>query len=125
MSASFYPNLGGGGGGSNVDYDKIKNKPIINLRGTEEVPDIISALDYGNYFVKGYFKFDIDQENPQTFDTNTNLYVSKDEITGKKIFTYSIIKDGKPYMVIGTYNEEGKLESFEEMPLGSPRWGQF
>lgn len=126
MSASFYPNLGGGGGGgSNIDYDKIKNKPIIDLNGTEDVPDIISALDYGNYLVKGWFKFDSNQAEPQTFDTPTNLYVSKDGVTGKKTFSYAITKNGMPYMVIGTYDEEGNLEQYEEVPLGSPRWGSF
>ena len=126
MSASFYPNLnGGGGGGSNVDYDKIKNKPIINLNGTAEVPDIISALGYGNYIVNGYFKFDTDQEEPQIFDIPTNMIVSKDTTTGKKAFSYTFIKNGEPYMAIGTYDEEGKVDSYEEIPLSRARWGTF
>ena len=127
MSASFYPNWynGGGGGGSTTDYNKLINKPVVELTGTEQVPDIISALDYGNYLVKGYFKFDIDQEEVQNFDPSNSILISRDKHTKKKTFSYTIIKNNVPYMVIGVFNEDGKLESYEEVPFGGPHWTQF
>ena len=124
--SSFYPALNGGGGGGSesIDYNKIQNKPIIEVEGTEEVPTIISALASGNYLAKGYFKADPDSDLQHTSDA-LNITITYDSQTGKKVFSYITIKDGMPYMTIGTYDEEGKIESIEDIPLMQSSWSQF
>lgn len=37
------------------NYDTLKNKPIVNLEGTQTEPVILSALKEGIYKVKGYY----------------------------------------------------------------------
>jgi len=43
---------------SNIDYNTLGNKPIINLVGTLDEPITVSKLDNGTYSITGQYKID-------------------------------------------------------------------
>lgn len=109
MGTSFYGGGGvvitGGGFGSS-DYTDLINVPIQVLKGTSIQPIVFSELEYGNYLVQGYFRYN---QNDTVYieSTPTNVQVFQDEITLKKIAKTEIFENGEYYLVALIYEDDG------------------
>lgn len=109
MGTSFYGGgsivITGGGSGSS-DYTDLINVPIQVLKGTNAQPIVFSELDYGNYFVEGYFKYN---QNGTVYieSTPTNVQVFQDDLTLKKIVRIEIFENSEYYMVALIYEDDG------------------
>lgn len=109
MGTSFYGGGGvvitGGGFGSS-DYTDLINVPIQVLKGTSIQPIVFSELEYGNYLVQGYFKYN---QNDTIYieSTPTNVQVFQDEVTLKKIAKTEIFENGEYYLVALIYEDDG------------------
>lgn len=109
MGTSFYGGgsivITGGGPGSS-DYTDLINVPIQVLKGTSAQPIVFSELDYGNYFVEGYFKYN---QNDIVYieSTPTNVQVFQDDLTLKKIVRTEIFENSEYYMVALIYEDDG------------------
>ena len=109
MGTSFYGGGGvvitGGGLGSS-DYTDLINVPIQVLKGTSIQPIVFSELEYGNYLVQGYFKYN---QNDTIYieSTPTNVQVFQDEVTLKKIAKTEIFENGEYYLVALIYEDDG------------------
>ena len=108
MGTSFY---GGGGvvisgGLGSSDYTDLINVPIQVLKGTSIQPIVFSALDFGNYLVEGYYRYN---QNDTVYieSTPTNVQVFQDEITLKKIAKTEIFENGEYYLVALVYEDDG------------------
>jgi hypothetical protein len=108
MGTSFY---GGGGvvisgGLGSSDYTDLINVPIQVLKGTSIQPIVFSALDFGNYLVEGYYRYN---QNDTVYieSTPTNVQVFQDEVTLKKIVKTEIFENGEYYLVALVYEDDG------------------
>jgi hypothetical protein len=103
MGTSFY---GGGGVVGSSDYTDLINVPIQVLKGTSIQPIVFSELEYGNYLVQGYFKYNQD-DTVYIESTPTNVQVFQDEVTLKKIAKTEIFENGEYYLVALIYEDDG------------------
>ena len=85
---------------SNINYDELGNRPIINLVGTLDEPIMVSDLETGVYKIKGQYKITDLEETIYLSASNTLFIVQKDtnvinikKITSDDITDYSIIGD--------------------------------
>ena len=108
MGTSFY---GGGcvvvnGGSGSSDYNDLVNAPIQNLTGTSIQPVVFSELDFGNYSITGYRRYN---QNDTVYlePTPTFVQVFEDEITSKKIVRTEIFENGEYFMVALIYESDG------------------
>lgn len=87
---------------SNIDYNTLGNKPILNINGESNNPIVISNLDNGIYSITGHFKIasnDITihlNPNPTIFiiekdSVNDCTYINK--IATKEIANYVVFKN--------------------------------
>ena len=109
MGTSFYGGGGvviSGGGIGSSDYTDLINVPIQVLKGTSIQPIVFSELDFGNYLVQGYYRYN---QNDTVYieSTPTNVQVFQDEITLKKIAKTEIFENGEYYLVALVYEDDG------------------
>lgn len=87
--------------GTQIDYDALAHRPIINMAGELANPVIIGSLENGLYSISGVYK--IFQEHETIFSTSTkhlflvdrsetNVYVK--DISAKEMTTYTL-SDGE------------------------------
>lgn len=103
--ASIYGGGNGSGGGTS-DYNDLQNVPVKNLTGTESNPVILDSLQEGNYILTGSYKYITEDTEIQQI-TKTEITVTTDIITDEKIISYQYISNGKPYLRVITYQEDG------------------
>lgn len=97
--ASIYGGTGSPGGSANEGSLK-------KLVGTEENPIILNTIEAGTYMLTGYYKYiTLDEEIEQII--LTQISVTEDFITGNKIVTYEYLANGKPYLRVITYYDDG------------------
>ena len=106
MSSFYGPGWGGGADGS-TDYDKLKNVPVMNLTGTEQAPVYLPTLEYGNYNIKGSYRWGQKETLVGEFEEDHFIRVIKDEVTHKKVIMYDTVIDGELTMVTITYEDDG------------------
>jgi len=78
---------------SNIDYDTLGNKPIVNLVGASDSPIIVSALSSGTYSIKGHYKVS-DIDTTTYLNPNVNLFIveqTDDSVLIKKISSNEIV----------------------------------
>ena len=129
---SFYGNgwSTGNSEGGTTNYDDLSNKPIVNLTGTENSPINFSDLEYGNYLIKGFYKYSVIDENRQ-FLSPIMVSVVMDNHTEEKACKYEIVENQDFLIITVYYNGEtftedrlslgesgGSSEIAEEVKLG-------
>lgn len=95
---------------SNIDYDTLGNKPIINIIGTMSEPIVLDLLDSGTYAVKGQYKISstintvfISYSNVTAYIERTPIITYVKLISPKDIKTYKISdEEVNEYEVITT-----------------------
>ena len=106
MGSSFYGNGYAVNGNGTLNYNELKNTPIQNLVGTSSQPVTFSNLNFGNYSVTGYYKYNDEDTIFLEFDPIT-VQVFKDDVTLKKIVRMEVFENGEYYMVVLIYEEDG------------------
>lgn len=76
-----------------INYDKLGNRPIINLIGTLDEPIMVSDLDTGIYKIKGQYKVSNLEETTYLSASDTLFIVNnqKDTISIKKVTIDDIV----------------------------------
>lgn len=82
------------------------------LEGTLDNPIDLSLLDYGIYYIKGYFKKDSSSEI-QKRNQVTMFTVTEDDSTLDKIIIYNKIKNSTPFTIIISYSSDGIISTHE------------
>lgn len=107
--SSFYGHgwctTGGESGTSN--YDDLLNKPIVNLTGTETLPVIFSDLGYGNYLIKGFYRYVANDVNKQTI--NLSVKIVQDQETDKKVAKFEIVENQEIIVITVFYDNQGNF----------------
>lgn len=109
--SSFYGNVSIGsssGEGGTSNYNELINLPIKNLIGTDSSPIIISNLNYGNYLIKGSYKYNSNSELLKE-DTFKNIQVFKDETSQNKIAKFEVFENKEYYIITLTYENDGNF----------------
>ena len=109
--SSFYGNVsigGSSGEGGTSNYNELINLPIKNLIGTDSSPIIISNLNYGNYLIKGSYKYNSNSELLKE-DTFKNIQVFKDETSQNKIAKFEVFENKEYYIITLTYENDGNF----------------
>lgn len=85
---------------SDINYDEIGNRPIINLVGTLDDPIMVSELDTGIYKIRGQYKISNFEETIYLSASDTLFIIQNDgndinikRITSDDIINYSIKGD--------------------------------
>lgn len=94
---------------TDLDYNTLGNKPIINLVGTYEDPILIESLSNGTYLVKGQYMISSQIETVY-LATSGDLFIVETiedviyikKITSKEIIDYVINQDGVIKTTIAT-----------------------
>lgn len=104
---------GGGGSGGVSDYDQLKNRPVINIAGTDIV---ISSLATGVYNIDGTWKMTTDDVERDTLADDL-FYVMNDSVESRltwisagQIKTYSVPAGGSAADI-----KEGAIATTEEV----------
>lgn len=109
--SSFYGNVsigGSSGEGGTSNYNELINLPIKNLIGTDSSPIIISNLNYGNYLIKGSYKYNSNSKLLKE-DTFKNIQVFKDETSQNKIAKFEVFENKEYYIITLTYENDGNF----------------
>lgn len=98
---------------SAANYDKLQNKPVVNLSGT---PVVVSSLVTGVYNIDGTWAMTLDDAERQTLKDDL-FYVSNDEtgchltwVTAGKLYTYYVPANGS-----ATDIEENGVDSTDDV----------
>lgn len=109
--SSFYGNVsigGSSGEGGTSNYNELINLPIKNLIGTDSSPIIISNLNYGNYLIKGSYKYNSNSKLLKE-DIFKNIQVFKDETSQNKIAKFEVFENKEYYIITLTYENDGNF----------------
>lgn len=107
--SSFYGNIcigNSSGEGGTSNYNDLSNLPIKNLMGTNSSPIIFYNLDYGNYLIKGNYKYNLNSDLLKE-DTFKNIQIFKDEVTQKKIAKFEIFENKEYFIITLTFEDNG------------------
>lgn len=110
--SSFY----GNGGGGTIDYNKLKNRPVTNLTGTEESPVILNTLDYGEYIINGNYLYTLNDSVLKGGDEPLYVLMFKDTVTSKKIAKYEIFED-EVYYINNIYFGDEETYLIDKFPI--------
>lgn len=106
---SFYGHgwgTGNGEGGSGTsNYNDLSNKPIVNLLGTESSPVNLSDLEYGNYLIKGFYRYSASDENRQSISLSVS--VSQDTASDDKVAKFEVIENQEVIVITVFYSNDG------------------
>lgn len=119
---SFYGSLGGSGNsGEGVsNYDKLSNKPIEILIGSEEKPINLEDLDYGVYLLTGQYKTSSTAEVKSMDSKRIILEIFRDSSNLSKVIKYDVYIDGVYSIASIIYFTDGKItENIQPISGGS------
>lgn len=118
-------------GAGTGNYNKLQNKPVINLVGsTEEKHVDLSGLEQGKYTLRGYYKLTPDAEMqvqnlPVDVSVLNELVYSETDPGAdpvlKKIIYYIYAKEDEVFMKKIVYDEDNQYESDDDVCLTDRR----
>ena len=92
------------------DYYDLLNKPVVNLIGTETSPITFSDLGYGNYLIKGFYRYSANDNNKQS--NSLSIQVTQDQEIDEKVVKFEVIENKEIIIVTVFYdNDNSFIES--------------
>ena len=107
MSSFYGHGWSTGGSGGTSDYNDLSNKPITNLTGTETSPVIFSDLGYGNYLIKGFYRYSADDDNRKI--NSLSVLITQDDETDEKVAKFEVIENQEIIVVAVFYDNDGSF----------------
>ena len=107
--SSFYGHgwsIGGSDGGTS-DYNDLSNKPITNLTGTESSPVTFSDLGYGNYLIKGFYRYSANDDN--RLSSSLLVLITHDEESDGKVAKFDVIENKEVIVITVFYDNDGSF----------------
>lgn len=113
---------GSEGGGGTTDYNDLSNKPIVNLTGTESSPVTFSDLEYGNYLIKGFYRYSASDESKQSI--SLSVTITQDQESNSKVAKFEVIENQEVIVIAVFYDNDGSfIES--RFALGSGEYSHI
>lgn len=113
---------GGESGGGTTDYNDLSNKPIVNLTGTESSPVTFSDLEYGNYLIKGFYRYSANDESKQSI--SLSVIITQDQESDDKVAKFEVIENQEVIVIAVFYDKDGSfIES--RFALGSGEYSHI
>lgn len=107
MSSFYGHGWSTSGSGGTSDYNDLSNKPITNLTGTETSPVIFSDLGYGNYLIKGFYRYSADDDNRKI--NSLSVLITQDDETDEKVAKFEVIENQEIIVVAVFYDNDGSF----------------
>lgn len=81
-----------------IDYDKLGNRPIVNLVGSYSSPIVLSELEEGSYYVRGEYVICRNDQNVKCSMRDTLFLIGGDgsikKLSSKEIVDYTVTSNG-------------------------------